>query len=186
MLSKFCHETEKNWDEGMPFVLFANRDARQESLGFSPAELVFGHNVHGPLKVLKEQFVRRTSPNLSVSDFVSQCRERMHRAVLMAKEALSSSQAGMKQRFDRKAVQRQFQPGDKVLVLLPTPGSALTARFSGPYVVDNRVSDTDYIIHTPEWRRKIRLCHINMLKPFHSRAAVQEEPKAAVLDTWMT
>lgn len=98
--------------------------------------------------------MRRTSPNLSVSDFVSQCRERLHRAVLTAKEALSSSQAGMKQRFDRKAVQRQFQPGDKVLVLLPTPGSALTTCFSGP-------------------------CPVNMLKPFHSRTAGQEEPKAA-------
>lgn len=53
-LSKFCHEAEKDWDEGVPFVLFAIQDARQESLGFSPAQLVFGHNVRGPLKVLKE------------------------------------------------------------------------------------------------------------------------------------
>lgn len=93
---------------------------------------------------------------------------------------LSSSQAGIKQRFDRKAVQRQFQPGDEVLVLLPIPGSALTARFSGPCVVEDRVSDTDYVIHTPERRRKTCSCHINMLKPFHSRAPGQEEPKAAV------
>lgn len=41
----------------MPFVLYAIRDAKQESLGFSPAELVFGHNVCGPLKVLQEQLV---------------------------------------------------------------------------------------------------------------------------------
>lgn len=86
----------------------------------------------------------------------------------------------MKQRFDRKAVQRQFQPGDKVLVLLPAPGSALTTCFSGPYVVENRVSDTDYVIHTPERRRKTRLCHINVLKPFHSRSPGQEESKPAV------
>lgn len=57
MLRKFCHETGKDWDEGVPFVLFAIRDAKQESLRFSPAELVFGHNVRGPLKVLQEQLV---------------------------------------------------------------------------------------------------------------------------------
>lgn len=57
MLSKYCHETRKNWDEGVPFALFAISDAKQESLGFSPAELVFGHNVRGPLKVLREHFI---------------------------------------------------------------------------------------------------------------------------------
>jgi len=35
-------------------LLFAIRDAKQESLEFSPAELVFGRRVRGPLKVLKE------------------------------------------------------------------------------------------------------------------------------------
>ncbi len=38
----------------VPLVLFAVREAVQESLGFSPAELVFGHTVRGPLKMLKE------------------------------------------------------------------------------------------------------------------------------------
>ncbi|KAI3351357.1 hypothetical protein L3Q82_005905 [Scortum barcoo] len=34
---------QRDWDEGVPLVLFAAREAVQESLGFSPAELVFGH-----------------------------------------------------------------------------------------------------------------------------------------------
>ena len=49
MLRKYCHDTE-DWDKGLPFLLFAICDATQESLGFSPAELVFGHNLPGPLK----------------------------------------------------------------------------------------------------------------------------------------
>ena len=84
-----------------------------------------------------------SSQETNVLDFVSKCREHLHRAVLLAKEALSSSQDSMKTQFDRKAVGRQFQPGDPVLVLLPLPGSALTARFSGPYVVKSKVSITD-------------------------------------------
>lgn len=41
----------------MPLVLFAAREVVQESLGFSPAELVLGHKVRGPLKVFKELLV---------------------------------------------------------------------------------------------------------------------------------
>ncbi len=52
MLRKYCYDMGKGLDEGVPFVLFVICDAKQESLGFSPAELVFGHLVHGLLKVL--------------------------------------------------------------------------------------------------------------------------------------
>ncbi len=45
-------DRERDWDEGVPLVLFAVRETVQESLGFSPADLVFGHAVRGPLKVL--------------------------------------------------------------------------------------------------------------------------------------
>ena len=43
---------------GIHLLLFAARESVQESLGFSPFELVFGHRVRGPL--LKEKLVQRT------------------------------------------------------------------------------------------------------------------------------
>lgn len=52
----------------------------------------------------------------------------------------------------------------------PTPGAALSARFSGPYVVDRKISETDYVIRTPERRRKTCVCHVNVLKSYHSRS----------------
>ena len=181
MLGKYCHDTGRDWDEGVPFVLFAIRDAKQESIGFSPAELVFGHNVRGPLKMLKDKLMSESLPKTDVKKFVSQCRERLQQATKLAREALASSQENMKNRYDRRAVKRQFQPGEQVLVLLPTPGSALNARFSGPYVVVRQVSDTNYIIDTPERRRKTRLCHVNMLKSYHAREASQGKQQCTVV-----
>lgn len=97
-------------------------------------------------------------------DFISRTREHLQNACAVAKEALSRSQKKMKSCFDTRAVSRNFTVGEKVLVLLPAPGSALAARFAGPYVIKSKLSDTDYIIHTPERRRKTWLCHVNMLK----------------------
>jgi hypothetical protein len=110
MLKKYCFDTGHGWDEGVPFVPFAIRDAKKESLGFSPAELVFGHRMRGPLKMLKEKLLSGSSPKSSVPDFVSQCKERLRCATSLAKEALSSAQDAMKRRFDKKAVERQFEP----------------------------------------------------------------------------
>lgn len=102
MLRKYCLESEKDWDEGVPLVLFAARETVQESLGFSPAELVFGHTVRGPMKVLKEQFFPKElfAGDENVLDYVSRFRERLQQACALAKEALSSSHRSMKRQYD--------------------------------------------------------------------------------------
>lgn len=72
----------------VPLALFALRESVQESLGFSPAELVFAHTLRGPLKVLKDQLVSTdlaTNPT-NVLQYVSKFRERLHQACAIAKE----------------------------------------------------------------------------------------------------
>ena len=68
MIRTYCFDTEKDWDEGVHLLLFAARESVQESLGFSPFELVFGHTVRGPLKLLKEKFlsVNKESESITV------------------------------------------------------------------------------------------------------------------------
>ncbi|TWW56845.1 hypothetical protein D4764_08G0008320 [Takifugu flavidus] len=64
---------------------------------------------------------------------------------------------------------RMFSPGDRVLALLPIPGSPFEARFSGPYTIKRKTSDTDYLLATPDRRRSTQLCHVNLLKPYYDR-----------------
>lgn len=93
MLRKYCMDTGKEWDEGVPLLLFAIREAVQESLGFSPAELVFGHTVRGPLKMLKENLLSlESNPKVNVIDYVSKFRERLHKACSVARESLKVAQ----------------------------------------------------------------------------------------------
>lgn len=60
MLRAFCMETGKDWVDGLP-LMFAIRESVQEFWGFSPIDTVFGHTVHGPLKLLSEQLLRKSS-----------------------------------------------------------------------------------------------------------------------------
>lgn len=176
-------DRERDWVEGIPLFLFAARETVQESLGFSPADLVFGHSVRGPLKILKAAIIETKVSN-NVLNFVSQMRECLHDACLLARENLAKVQSSMKKQHDLKAVPHCFQSGDEVLVLLPVPGSVLATRFTGPLKVVKRISETDYIIATPDRKRQTRVCHVNMLKPFHSRenllSAVEQEDAPVV------
>lgn len=56
MLRKLTSRNQKDWDEILPYLLFAYREVSQESTSFAPFELLYGHQVRGPLDldVLKE------------------------------------------------------------------------------------------------------------------------------------
>ena len=159
MLKCFCLEFQRDWDEGVPFALFAVREVVQESLGFSPSELVFGHTVRGPLKLLKESWLAEPKGCPSLSDYVSNMRSRLSRACQLARDNLGLCQKRMKQRFDQRAVSRSFSPGDKVLVLIPGMGSALQARYSGPYRIERRVSDLNCHLHSRSKEKDHAMSH---------------------------
>ena len=85
------------------------------------------------------------------------------------------SQPGrMKASCDKRAVLRDFLPGDKVLALLPLVSSPFQARFSGPYSVVEKLSDLNYLIATPGRRSKTRLCHTNLLKPYFATTVLDQ------------
>ena len=67
----YCIENSKDWDEGIHLLLFAVRESVQESLGFSPFELVFGHAVQGPLLLLKEKWLDEDPEKISVLKYVA-------------------------------------------------------------------------------------------------------------------
>lgn len=68
----------------------------------------------------------------NILDHVSRFREQLHTACIYMKESLAKPQKNMKNRFDSKSVTHVIKPGDEVFVLLPVPGSDLSARFAGP------------------------------------------------------
>ncbi|XP_062610561.1 uncharacterized protein LOC134272333, partial [Saccostrea cucullata] len=151
------------------------RDAKQESLGFSPFELVYGHTVRGPLKLLKEKWlVEEIETNLL--DYVAKFKERLSQTWTLARENLKVSQDKMKTWYDKRTKTRTFKSGDKVLVLLPIPGQPLRAKYFGPFEVERKVNDLNYIIKTPGRRKSKQLCHINMIKQYHDQTDI-DHPK---------
>ncbi|KAJ8382770.1 hypothetical protein SKAU_G00035480 [Synaphobranchus kaupii] len=109
-----CHD----WDVAMPFLLFAIRDAVNESTGFSPFELVYGHEVRSPLRMVKERLVTCQVKG-DVLQYVATFKARLGAAWQVACNKLAGAKERMKRQFDRKAVSRSFAVGDRVLMLLP-------------------------------------------------------------------
>ena len=123
----------------------------------------------GPLLLLKEKWLDEDPEKISVLKYVATFKERLFRAGQIAKRNLQESQSKMKVWYDRKAKSRCFEPGDRVLVLFPVVGNPLQAKYSGPYKVVKKISDTNYLVKTPGRRKETQVCHINMLKAYHEK-----------------
>ena len=127
------------------------------------------HVTIAPLLLLKEKWLDEDPEKISVLKYVATFKDRLLRAGQMAKRNLQESQSKMKVWYDRKAKSRCFEPGDRVFVLLPVVGNPLKAKYSGPYKVVKKISDTNFLVRTPGRHKETQVCHINMLKAYHEK-----------------
>ncbi|XP_042875418.1 uncharacterized protein LOC122255445 [Penaeus japonicus] len=175
MLTKFCLENCKDWDEGIPLVLYALRSSKQESLGCSPNELLFGKEVRGPLKLLFDSWVDMEN-DVELTEYVSKLKDRLKLVQEFASRNLAVSQNKMKVQYDTKSVDRKFSIGNKVLLFLPTRKFPLQAKYQGPFTVIDKQGDLNYVISTPGRRKIQRTVHVNLLKQYIPRGEDVEEP----------
>ena len=168
-----------DWEEGLPWLLLAAREVTQESTGFSPNELVFGHMVRGLLAALKSGW-EEAEPPQNLIDYVNGFSHCLYAATELAKEKLASAQNKMKRIHDQRAEGRNFSVDDQVLALLPSVKSPFQAKFMGPYTVVKQLSEQNYLISMPKRRKKTQLCHVNLLKPYHARESQTQDASADV------
>ena len=157
MLKKFVADNGKDWDQWLPYLLFAYREVPQASTGFSPFELLYGRQVRGPLDLLREAWgnPRPTETN-SILAYVVE--DNMHQA-----------QQTQTRWYDQSARQRSFKPGQQVLLLLPTTENKLLAHWQGPYRITCKLGPVTYELEMPGKHKTRQAFHINLLKEWHER-----------------
>ncbi|XP_076462064.1 uncharacterized protein LOC143294574 [Babylonia areolata] len=166
----------KDWDLFIPAVLFAFREVPQESLRFSPFELLYGRTVRGPMALLHQLWTKEASSppeTLTEVEYVVDLRNRLEETCRLARENLQQAATKYKRQYDKKAHERWFEVGDEVLLLLPEKKNKLQIAWQGPYRVIERVDDWDYRIAV---KGTPRLYHANLLNRYTRR----EECSAAV------
>ena len=181
MLKRLCQEREKDWDRYLEPLLFAYREIPQESLGFSPFELLYGRSVRGPLKILKELWTSEVADGevTNTYQYVVDLRERLEKTCQLAQESLANAQKKQHGYFNKKARLRNIPVGSKALVLLPTDSNKLLMHWKGPYQVVSKQGDTGYKVKIGN---KEKLFHVNMLKEYIERSDVTVATVVAVVE----
>ena len=150
------HDDSPNWDKWLVPLLFAVREVPQGEV----------------LDLIKENWEEGPSPSKSVIQYVMDLRAKLHTLGQLSRENLLEAQE-RQQRLDNRGMKlRQFSPGDKVLVLLPTSSTKLLAKWQGPFVATRRVGEVDYEVQRTDREGAKQIYHLNLLKAWKEVVAV--------------
>ena len=156
-----------DWVGQVPFALFALRSAPNRDTLYSPFELVYGRQVRTPLDILHQGWVELEFEQLNTSEWADWLVDRLecwHEVMRQRNVAASKKR---KESFDKKAVLRQFEVGDRVLCRIPGMTHKLQESWHGPYPVVEVLNRVDYRIEFMKGNKKV--LHVNNLKLFHGR-----------------
>ena len=163
MVNMLCQEQPKEWDHFLPAALFAYREIPDQSLGFSPFELLFGHSVRGPMHILKQLWTSEDAePEVrTTTQYVVDLKSKIQETCALAKRNLEKVTSTQSVYSKKNAVKREFIAGDKVLLLLPMKNNKLKLAWQGPYQVSEKVGPHKYRVRCDN---RYRVYHVNLLR----------------------
>lgn len=179
MLKRMSSERPRDWDRYLPALLFAYREVPQESLAYSPFELLYGRNVRGPMDILRQVWTGEVKEEevKTTYQYVIDLKERLEETCDMAQKELARSASRYRKYYDTRTRDRRFKVDDLVLLLLPTDRNKLTMQWKGPYRVTQRLGPHDYKVQV---EGKSKTYHANLLKKYFTRPEAEKDEVASV------
>ena len=171
MLRKVLPDWDGQWDKALPHILGEYRRAPNETMGFTPSELLHGRQIRGPLQTLRERWVACESTSENVISYVLKLQEHMEAIQEAARKNESEQKKKYKRWYDQKARECSFKAGELVLLRTPPKQHGLNAVWEGPYAVVKKHSDLVYELYMPEHPRRRGKYHVNLLEPYNSPTA---------------
>ena len=171
----------EDWDLALPGVVHSYNLSVHAASGYSPIELALGIPPRRPIdQHLGREDVQTGAP--SVSHHFEQLELKRQRA----RSNIARSQARNKRRVDQHRREVAYQTGDRVLLFNPVrklqPWGKFRPRYTGPLRIVKRHGAVNYLVasrHHP----KPKLVHVRRLKPFYTRAGLEEQEATTEGDT---
>lgn len=164
-----------DWDQYLPFAVFATNIHENESTGFSPFYLMYGRKPRLPIDAALNY-----NPPLHFIDLESyqhEVKRYFTQAITIANENIKHSQDKYKMSYNNKAKDVNYKVGDYVLkdshVIKKGITPKLLPLYQGPYkIVEIRYPNI--VIELVQNPKHIETIHVNRTKRYFTQEATEE------------
>ncbi|KAG1926312.1 protein NYNRIN-like [Pimephales promelas] len=169
-LAILTSQYQRDWDQHLPLVLWADRTAVQESSQCAPVALIFGRKLRTPVDLV---FGSPPEPEIAGGpelNYLRKLKERLSTVHQMAREALGDAGAHQKRAYDPRAHGPTIGPRDKMWMFCPQRkrglSPKLTHHWQRPGEILNKISEVVFRVRMPVRGRQVVL-HKGRLAPYH-------------------
>ena len=172
-ISKVAREHPRQWHTHLSCILWALREAPNETTGVPPWLMAFGRLPRGPLAILKDSWSGTEDLPLDlgkgVAEYLSDLRQRFQSVDEFASEHTKKKQIHYATHYNLRSRDKSFDVGEQVLILAPDSTASKTfSRWKGPAVIAVKKSPYSYLVDLDGIRMHI---HANKLRKYHNRVA---------------
>ena len=176
IMAKIMPPKAKDWSHYLPSALFAIRTTRQASTRFSPAELLYGHQIRHPFEDIHLDQTPKDPVDYAQEEFdrVRDFRSRAHKFIQRAQD---------RQRISHDENTRILEPlkiGDLVLVwqdmVAANMSMKLEKRYKGPYRIYKTQGNNYWLRNRNDGTPHPKAYHRNRLQLYHERNPPKSYP----------
>ena len=184
MCSQYVNLHQTDWDEHIPYLLFAYNTSTHPTTKCTPFYLTY---LRDPILPIDITFRTPSQlPRFNVNTYTRLLSSRLVEAANVVKHSVMKQHAASKKRWDAHVRPRQFNIGDRVWIFMPkllglprkpkgTQKSTVAVkrtkkfglRWRGRYRVTKRVGQSLYALVGPNNKPKDHLTNIRFMKPCH-------------------
>ena len=172
-----CYTTG-DWDERIPAALMAYRSSVHSTSGLTPFYLTHGFEPTIPV----ETFLRPRRKTYNPEDHVAVTASKLHHAYSQMKKATELSRQHNRERYNRRAKEMAYEPGDPVYYYTEQAAGSGDARklrnkWRPYYHIVQKVSPYRYVIRR-QGTDEVKTAYVEHLKPAHRESEWDAPPPA--------
>ena len=173
MLTSYCENDQKHWDEFLPQVLMAYRSSVHASTGKTPNMMMLGRNITLPMEAVIPKPVESDEIDApEIDEYIVSLQNRLAASHELARKHLKQNSDYQKRHYDLKAFKRDFSVGQPVWLYDASKRMGvchkLTSRWKGPYVVTRKLDDITYLVKRSK-KQAGKVYHVDRLLPYRGR-----------------
>ena len=171
MLTFYCENDQKHWNDFLPQVLMAYRSSVRASTGQTPNMMMLGRNITLPMEaVIPRPESDEQAPE--IEEYIQNLQERMTKDHTLARKNLKQNSDYQKRHYDLKAVKREFRIGQAVWLYDASKKVGVchkhTSKWKGPYIITKKIDDVTYLVRRSR-KTPGKVYHIDRLLPYQGR-----------------